>query len=74
MLYVSRSYEDVWGRSCESLLRNPMSWLEAVHSEDRPRLEAEVARDRGNKFTYEYRVVVPMERPVGFWPAAFGAR
>jgi PAS domain S-box-containing protein len=59
VFYVSRSYEDIWGRSCESLLRDPMSWLEAVHPEDRPRVEAEVARDRGHRFTHEYRIVRP---------------
>ena len=34
VFYVSPSYEDIWGRSCESLLRHPTSWLEAVHPED----------------------------------------
>jgi len=59
VFYVSRSYEDIWGRSCESLLRNPMGWVEAIHPEDRPLIEAEVARDRGEKFTREYRIVRP---------------
>jgi PAS domain S-box-containing protein len=59
VFYVSRSYEDIWGRSCESLLRDPMSWLEAVHPEDRPRVEAELALDRGHRFTREYRIVRP---------------
>ena len=31
MLYVSPAYEKVWGRTCESLFRNPKSFLDAVH-------------------------------------------
>ena len=26
ILYISPAYEPIWGRSCESLYRNPMSW------------------------------------------------
>ena len=33
LLYVSPAYEKVWGRSLESLYKNPYSWLEAVHPE-----------------------------------------
>ena len=35
MLYVSPAYEQVWGRTCESLYQNPMSWAEAIHPDDR---------------------------------------
>ena len=34
MLYVSPAYEELWGRSCESLYREPLSWLESIHPED----------------------------------------
>ncbi len=35
MLYVSPAYEEVWGRSCESLYANPESWTESIHPDDR---------------------------------------
>ena len=35
ILYVSPAYEEIWGRSCESLYANPESWTEAIHPEDR---------------------------------------
>jgi len=35
MLYVSPAYEEIWGRSCESLYANPESWTEAIHPDDR---------------------------------------
>ncbi|MGB8060582.1 MAG: PAS domain S-box protein [Candidatus Sulfotelmatobacter sp.] len=34
MIYVSPAYEQIWGRSCESIYRNPMSWADAIHPDD----------------------------------------
>jgi PAS domain S-box-containing protein len=59
-LYVSPAFERVWGRSIESLRREPNSWLDAVHSEDRARLHAAVQGIvRGHHLDVEYRVVRP---------------
>jgi len=33
-LYISPAYEQIWGRSRESLYQNPMSWVEAIHPDD----------------------------------------
>ena len=33
--YVSPAYEQVWGRTCEELYRNPMAWSESIHPDDR---------------------------------------
>jgi|GEM_PF-4362936 len=44
--YISPAYERVTGRSCQSLLDKPSSWLQSLHPEDRPRLrEAILAYD-----------------------------
>ena len=60
MLYVNRAYERVWGRSCESLYRNPSSFLDALHPDDR---EAVTEGFRGyletGEFHMEYRIVRP---------------
>ncbi|MGJ7914268.1 response regulator [Massilia sp. LXY-6] len=37
--YVSQAYPTIWGRSVESLEREPGSWMEAVHPEDRGYVE-----------------------------------
>jgi len=60
MLYVSPAYERVFGRSRESLYRDPRSWLEAVHSEDRDRVQR-AADEKGarGKLDETYRVVRP---------------
>ncbi len=35
LLYVSPSYEKIWGRSCRDVYDNPQAWLEAIVPEDR---------------------------------------
>jgi PAS domain S-box-containing protein len=58
MLYVSPAYERVFGRSRESLYRDPRSWLEAVHPEDRGRVKrAADEKGVGGKLDETYRVV-----------------
>jgi PAS domain S-box-containing protein len=61
MLYISPSYEKIFGRSCESLLENPDSYLETIHPDDRDRiLEAiRAEREEAVKFKEEFRVVWP---------------
>lgn len=60
VLYISPAYEQIWGRSCDSLYRNPQSWLDAVHPEDRNRVVAALERQpQGEAFCQEYRIVRP---------------
>ncbi len=35
-LFISPAYEQIWGRSCASLLSHPSEWREAVVAEDQP--------------------------------------
>jgi len=58
VLYVSPSYETVWGASCMSLLSSPDSWLAAVHPDDRTRvMDAFDALPLPDRFELEYRIV-----------------
>ena len=61
ILYVSPSFESVWGRSCESFLANQKVLIESVHPEDR--VQVMVARDHSNQkpFTQVYRIIRPDE-------------
>ena len=60
MLYISPGYEKLWGRSCESLLRDPQGWMDAVHPDDRERVRAGWrALPADGRFMEEYRVVRP---------------
>ncbi len=35
-IYISPSYEQVWGRSCESLYQEPNSWMDTIYPDDCP--------------------------------------
>lgn len=59
-IHVSRAYEAIWGRSLDGLYGNPRDWIEAVHPEDRQRMEAAYERLlRGESFDERYRIVRP---------------
>ncbi|HWH72303.1 MAG TPA: PAS domain S-box protein, partial [Candidatus Sulfotelmatobacter sp.] len=58
--YVSPAYQQIWGRSPESLYQNPRSWFQAVHPEDREHAWATFMRSRGaQEASAEYRIVRP---------------
>jgi PAS domain S-box-containing protein len=60
IIYVNPAYEQIWGRTCQSLYANPRSWLEGVHPEDRPRMRQFFAkRISAQGYEQSYRVVRP---------------
>jgi PAS domain S-box-containing protein len=59
-LYVSPAYEEIWGRSCQSLYDQSNSWRDAIHPEDREFLIGKVEQEsRGESTDVEYRIVRP---------------
>ncbi|HKI31570.1 MAG TPA: PAS domain S-box protein [Gemmataceae bacterium] len=59
VLYVSPAYETLWGRTCASLYASPLSFVEAVHPEDREAFRGVLSRMSTGSFSCEYRVVRP---------------
>lgn len=60
MLYVSPGYEQIWGRTCKSLVQDPRDWAAAIHPDDRARvLEAALTRQSAGTYDEEYRIVRP---------------
>ncbi len=60
LIYISPAYEVIWGRSCESLYRNPKDWLNAVHPEDRAFVEQGVSQKHlEGEYNHEYRICLP---------------
>lgn len=58
VLYVSPAYEKIWGRTCESVYRNPTGWLEAIHPADRQRIDkAARTLQASGEYDEEYQVV-----------------
>lgn len=63
VLYVSPSFERIWGIPADELYRNPRAWSDSIHPLDRHRIEEtfrEWLRDPVHfKFDAEYRIVRP---------------
>jgi PAS domain S-box-containing protein len=59
IVYVSPAYERVWGRSCESLRKEPRSFLNAIHPQDRPRMLEAIKARTDVPYELEYRIIRP---------------
>lgn len=63
ILYISPTYENIWGRTCQSLYEDPQSWLGAIHPEDSFKAIATIETQfrTGEDFEEEYRIIRPDE-------------
>src|SRR5882724_6023010 len=63
VLYVSPSFERLWGFTAEALYREPRLWAETIHPEDRPKVTERYSRwIAGEDINYhdvEYRILQP---------------
>src|SRR6478672_2136740 len=63
VLYVSPSFEGLWGFTAEALYREPRLWTEAIHPEDRPRVTQRFSRwiagEDVNYHDVEFRIIQP---------------
>ena len=58
MLYISPGYQEIWGRTCESLYASPRSWLDSIYPDDQPRIfEASHTKQTDGSYDEEYRIV-----------------
>ncbi|MGA7953635.1 MAG: ATP-binding protein [Gloeobacterales cyanobacterium] len=56
-LYISPAFEKIWQQSCAHWYENPSIWWEAIHPEDKERVQAEFKQSA--EFKEEYRIVRP---------------
>ncbi|MBK8961680.1 MAG: PAS domain-containing protein [Candidatus Competibacteraceae bacterium] len=71
-LYISPAYEDIWGRPIDGLHDRPQDWIEAVHPDDRARVQAaHVAKQHSGHFDEEYRIVRPDGTVRWIWDRGF---
>ena len=63
VLYISPAYEEIWGRSCESLYAKPLDWLDAVVEADREQVIDTISKisagELSNVAFPEYRILRP---------------
>ena len=60
VIYISPSYEAIWGRTCRSLYSSPRGWMEAIHEDDQKRiLQASIEKQTKGNYDEEYRIHRP---------------
>jgi len=70
--YVSPAYEELWGRSRESLHDAPLSFLDGVHPDDQPAVKDAMRRQlAGERTDVEYRIVRPDGTVRWMWDRAY---
>ncbi len=75
LLYVSPAYEEIWGRAVHNFQERPLDWLEAVHPDDRPRIQAaHAAKLEAGRLDEEYRIVRPDGAVRWIWDRGFPIR
>ena len=62
-VYFSPSYKNVWGRTCDSLIQSPLSWVESIHPDDKAHvtqyLEEKSKGKLGEIIFPDYRIIRP---------------
>ncbi|MDG4554689.1 MAG: PAS domain-containing protein [Candidatus Competibacter sp.] len=75
LLYVSPAYEEIWGRAVQNFQERPLDWLEAVHPNDRARIQAaHTAKLELGRLDEEYRIVRPDGAVRWIWDRGFPIR
>jgi diguanylate cyclase (GGDEF)-like protein/PAS domain S-box-containing protein len=71
VLYISPAYEEIWGRSRQSVYNYFYSFLEAVHPADYDKVVEHQARKMTGDYDLEYRVIRPDGSIRWVWDKAF---
>lgn len=75
ILYISPSYEKIWGGSREDLYKQPKSWIDAIHPDDRKRAINHIFIDQKvishDDPGIEYRIIKPDGSVRWIWGRAF---
>jgi PAS domain S-box-containing protein len=60
--YVSPAYERVWGFPCESLYWDARQWVNAIHPDDRQRVNDALPQMAQGNFSDAFRIVTPDQK------------
>jgi PAS domain S-box-containing protein len=74
-LYVNQAYEDITGRSCQSLMESPSSYEDIIHPEDRVHVLGKLEEAaRNGQFNERFRIVRPGGDVRWVWARGFPVR
>lgn len=73
--YANKAYEKIWHRTCDSLINQPLSWLDAVHPEDYERVLVKLEQQESGQLTnIEFRIIRPDGQERWVWDRGFPIR
>ncbi|PWG63682.1 hybrid sensor histidine kinase/response regulator [Spiribacter halobius] len=70
MEYVSPAFESIWGHPPQALYERPTLFLETIHPDDRPAVEAALPLQREGRYDIEYRIIRPDGATAWIWDRA----
>jgi PAS domain S-box-containing protein len=74
-LYVNEAYETITGRSCRSLMENPLSYEDAIHLDDRVHVLGKLEEAAHNgRLNERFRIVTPRGEVRWVWARGFPVR
>ena len=56
IIYVSPSFEKLWGTSCKSLYESPTLFIDSIHPDDRERILNGLVQHAEGQWNHEYRM------------------
>jgi PAS domain S-box-containing protein len=60
IIYVSPAYETIWGQSRAGIYNSTLSWMDAIHPEDREAVrQAALTKQAEGNYNEEYRIIRP---------------
>ncbi|MDO5836872.1 MAG: PAS domain S-box protein [Methanobacterium sp.] len=65
ILYMSPSYDRIWGESIETLYQNPRSWIESIHPEDKEEFISYIFGKNGKNNKHRDKIECRVLRPDG---------
>jgi PAS domain S-box-containing protein len=58
-IYVSPAYERIWGSPCQEVYTDPLSFVAAIHDDDRDRIITAIPQQSLGEYDKEYRITRP---------------
>ncbi|MDJ0696683.1 PAS domain S-box protein [Mastigocoleus sp. MO_188.B34] len=71
IIYINPAYEKIFGRKRDLLYENPEELIDAVHPEDRERLNAKITTSLDGNYNEEYRIIRPDGEVRWVWTRGF---
>lgn len=65
IIYMSPSYQKIWGQSIETLYQSPRSWIESIHSDDKDKFISYIFGKNGRTIQHREKVECRVLRPDG---------